>query len=185
MISELSQIKRMRKSFGLTQTQLAKRAGVSQSLIAKVESGRIDPTYTKTQKIFGVLNSLEKEKEVKASEVMIKKIIGINKNDKTKNAIDKMKKHQISQMPVFDRQRVIGLVTEATILNMISEGKKVSELDVEQVMQDAPPMVSKKTPINIIIDLLKYSPVVIISSKGKPHGVITKSDILKNLYKIS
>ena len=79
MISELSQIKRVRKSFGLTQAELARHAGVSQSLIAKVESGRIDPTYTKTKKIFETLNSLEKQKEVKAGDIMAKKIVGINK----------------------------------------------------------------------------------------------------------
>lgn len=185
MILELLEIKRVRKRFGLTQTELAKKAGVSQSLIAKIESGRIDPTYTKTKRIFEVLNSLEEKKMVKASEIMVNKIISINKNDKVKNAINKMKRYQISQMPVFDRKRVIGLVTETTILDMIAEGKRVSDLNVEEVMQDAPPIVSKKTPINIIIELLKYSPLVIISSDGKLGGVITKSDILKNLYKIS
>lgn len=184
MMLELSEIKRMRKRFGLTQTGLAKKAGVSQSLIAKIESGRISPTYTKTKKIFEVLSSLEEEEKLKASEVMVHNIISINKSDKVKNAINKMKKYQISQMPVFDKKRVLGLVTEATILDMIAKGKKVSDLNVEEVMQDAPPIVSKKTPINIIIELLKYSPLVIISSDGKLGGVITKSDILKNLYKI-
>ncbi len=184
MISDLCEIKRMRKGFGLTQIELSKLAGVSQSLIAKIESGRIDPTYTKTKRIFEVLDSLKKEKEVKASEIMVKRIIGINKDDKVKAAIEKMKKYEISQMPVFDGKRIAGLVTEATILNMIAQGKKVSGLDVREVMQDAPPIVSKKTPVNIIIDLLKYSPLVIISDDGKPSGVVTKSDVLKNLYKL-
>ena len=63
---ELDEIKKIRKKIGLTQTGLANRAGVSQSLIAKIESGRIDPTYTKTQKIFAALSDLEKKDEVKA-----------------------------------------------------------------------------------------------------------------------
>ena len=50
---------------GLTQTDLAKKANVSQSLIAKIESGKIDPTFTKTKKIFETLSYLEKKEEVK------------------------------------------------------------------------------------------------------------------------
>jgi len=34
---ELEEIKEIRKKFGLTQNELANRAGVSQSLIAKIE----------------------------------------------------------------------------------------------------------------------------------------------------
>ncbi len=49
---ELSEIKHLRKKFGLTQSQLAKLSGVSQSLIAKIEADRIDPTFSKAQKIF-------------------------------------------------------------------------------------------------------------------------------------
>jgi len=51
----LSYIKKMRKKFGLTQAKLAKMAGVSQSLIAKIESEKIDPSYKIAKKIFTVL----------------------------------------------------------------------------------------------------------------------------------
>ena len=57
---ELEEIKKIRKKLELTQTELADRAGVSQSLIAKIEAGRIDPTYSKTKKIFAALSDLEK-----------------------------------------------------------------------------------------------------------------------------
>ena len=75
MTHELSEIKKIRKTLGLTQTDLAKRAAVSQSLIAKIESNKIDPTYTKTKKIFDTLNDLENKEEIKAEELMNKKII--------------------------------------------------------------------------------------------------------------
>ncbi|MEM3267388.1 MAG: helix-turn-helix domain-containing protein [Conexivisphaerales archaeon] len=49
---ELREISKMRKVLGLTQVQLAKMAGISQSLLAKIEAGKVDPSYTRARKIF-------------------------------------------------------------------------------------------------------------------------------------
>ena len=75
MLAEIAEIKVLRKRHNLTQSQLAKLAGVSQSLIAKLESGMIDPSYTNFRKIYDVLTGLKEEREAKAEEVMSKRII--------------------------------------------------------------------------------------------------------------
>ena len=87
MTYELEEIRKIRKKLGMTQTELANRAGVSQSLIAKIESSRIDPTYTKTKKIFAALSELEKKEEIKAGQLMTGKLIGITPNASVKEAI--------------------------------------------------------------------------------------------------
>ena len=51
MFYELDKIKQMRQKLGLTQTQLAKLAGVSQSMITKIERGTIEPSYLIAKKI--------------------------------------------------------------------------------------------------------------------------------------
>ena len=176
---ELNEIKNIRKKLGLTQTQLAHRADVSQSLIAKIESGRIDPTYTKTKKIFAALSDLEKKEEIKAGQLMTNRLISISSDASIKDAISKMKKFQISQMPVIDENKLIGLVSESTILDALlnSKGKVVKD-----VMQEAPPIVSKITPLQVISNLLKHYPMVMVSEEGKLIGLITKSDLLGKLY---
>ena len=52
-------IGKKRRQLGLKQADLAKMAGVSQSLIAKLEAGTIDSSYTKVKTIFDILNRLE------------------------------------------------------------------------------------------------------------------------------
>lgn len=180
MTYELEEIKKIRKKLGMTQTELANRAGVSQSLIAKIESGRIDPTYTKTKKIFAALSDLEKKEEIKAEQLMTDKIISIDSSSSIKEAIGKMKKSQISQLPVIDNHKLVGLVSESTILDALlnSKGKLVRE-----VMQEAPPIVSKTTSIQVVSNLLKHYPIILVSEEGRLVGLITKSDLLGKLYR--
>ena len=177
---ELSEIKQIRKSLGLTQSELAKKANVSQSLIAKIESGKIDPTFTKTKKIFETLNYMEKKEEIKAEEVMNAKIISVSPKDDIKDSISKMKKFGISQMPVIDEHKAIGLISESTLLDalMTNKGKKV-----EDIMEEAPPTVSKTASIRVISSLLHHYPMILVSDSGKLIGLITKADLLAKLYR--
>ena len=177
---ELSEIKKIRKNLGLTQTELARRANVSQSLITKIESGKIDPTFTKTKKIFETLNDLEKKEEIKAEEVMNKRIISATPNEDIKNSISKMKKFNISQMPVIEDHKAIGLISESTLLDalMDKKGKKIVD-----IMEESPPTVSKTASIRVISSLLHHYPMVLVSESGKLIGLITKADLLSKLYR--
>jgi predicted transcriptional regulator len=64
MLPDLNEICRRRKMLNLTQAELAKRAGVSRSLIAKLETGRLNPSYMVAKRIFDVLEALEREHDV-------------------------------------------------------------------------------------------------------------------------
>jgi predicted transcriptional regulator len=180
MVYELSEIKKIRKNLGLTQTDLAKKANVSQSLIAKIESCKIDPTFSKTKKIFNTLDYLQSKEEIKAEELMNRKIISLHPSDAIKDSVAKMKKYGISQMPVLDGQSVIGLVSESTLLNSMIEnkGKKISD-----IMEESPPTVGKNASVKVVSNLLTHYPMVLVSESGKLIGLITKSDFLGKLYK--
>ena len=177
---ELNEIKKIRKNLGLTQTELAKMANVSQSIIAKIESGKIDPTFTKTKKIFETLDDLENKEEIKADELMNKKIVSLTSNDNIKDSVRKMKKFGISQMPVIDGHKIIGLVSESTLLDALisKKGKRIDE-----IMEETPPIVSKKASIKVVSNLLRHYPAVLVSENGKLVGLITKADLLSKLYK--
>ena len=78
----LNEIKQMRKNLGITQKELCEKARVSQSLIAKIESGKIDPSYRNVQKIFDALNSMSKHESKKASDIMNKYVVSLKPEDK-------------------------------------------------------------------------------------------------------
>ncbi|MFH1770747.1 MAG: CBS domain-containing protein [archaeon] len=177
---DIKEIKRIRKTLGLTQSQLAKQSGVSQSLIAKIESDKLDPTHSNVNKIFDALNSLQTEDSLKASDFIHKGVISCNENDSIREVIKKMKQHEISQLPVMNKQVVVGIVSETTIIGHLLDFNK--ELKVKDVMGDVPPIVSMKTDESIISNLLRFFSLVIVQDKGIVKGVITRSDILRKIY---
>lgn len=179
MTYELPDIKLIRKRLGLSQSELANIAGVSQSLIAKIESGRIDPTFSKAKKLFAALDNLTHEKDIKAKELMNPKIVSCRSTDSIKDTIQKMKRFSISQMPVIDGKDIVGFVSEACILSSFVDGKK-HDL-IKEVMDDAPPIIAPDSTSKIVGHLLRHFPAVFVAEKGRLKGVITKSDLLEKM----
>ncbi len=175
MVYDISEIKVIRKKLGLTQAELARSAGVSQSLVAKIESGSIDPAYSNVMKIFGFLEGLKKEAELKAADVMHSPIISVGPNDEIRNAVLKMKKHGISQIPVLDSGRCIGFISETSILNNILE--KNARI-VEDIMEECPPIIDENASVEIVSEILRHVSLVIVSEKGRLKGIITRADVI-------
>ncbi len=180
MTYEISEIKKIRKKLGLTQFDLARKSGVSQSLIAKIEAGRIDPSYSNTQKIFQALDELTKQEEKQAKDIMNKKIITVKVNDAVISVIKLMKKHGISQLPVEERGKIVGIVTEKSLIDKL--GPDISKLKVKDVMDESPPIISPDTRVEVVSNLLKHFSIVLVAEKGNYKGLISKTDLLEKVY---
>lgn len=173
---DIKDVKAARQRLGLTQTELAHEAGVSQSIIAKIEAGRIDPGYSTAQRILAALEQRRRKSAPKAKDIMHKDIITIKPTASVADAVKLMKKHAISQLPVQDT-RIVGLVTEATIITHLNALNK----KVEDIMEAAPPMLAPDADLTVVSALLQHYQLVLITEKGKAIGVITKSDVLNAL----
>ena len=184
MLPSLEEVAKKRRIMGLTQQKLARLAGVSQSLIAKLESQKIDPSYTKVKAIFDALERLQTETEVRAEDLLHKEIIGVQKSALVSKAVQTMAEYGYSQLPVFDGEHAVGSISEKTIIGKVSAGKdlnQISEYSVGDVMEEAFPQVGEDAPLPLIASLLQVYPAVLISKKGKVVGIVTKADLLKML----
>ena len=180
-MEELFELKKLRKKLNLTQSELAQKANVSQSLIAKTESGKIDPSYTNAKKIFETLTNLNKKNELTAKEIMHRKITSIKNSETLKNTIQLMRKHNISQIPVLKNSKVVGFISESVLLDKLIDGDLMKS--VGDIMESSPPIIPPDTPQLVVANLLKHFPLVLVEDKGELIGIITKADLLKIIYK--
>lgn len=182
MLPGLDEIARRRRLLAMSQKQLANLAGVSQSMIAKIESKNISPSYLKTKAIFDTLESLERRNETKAKDICHGKVVSVQAHEPISRAVHLMRETGFSQLPVFSEGQVVGSITEKTILQKLVSSPKpdlVSRREIETVMDNAFPTVNEFTPVSIVSALLQYEPAVLVSRRGRLLGIVTKADLLK------
>jgi predicted transcriptional regulator len=184
MFPTLEDIAKRRRQLGLKQSELAKMAGVSQSLIAKLEAGTIDSSYTKVKTIFDVLERLEFKTKIQAEKVLHNEVVTVQTSEPISKVVKLMKDHGYSQIPVFEGKQSVGSISEKTILHQILEEKdleQISALPTEKVMEEAFPQINEDAPLSLITSLLQTYSAVLVSKKGVVIGIITKADLLRML----
>jgi len=184
MFPSLEEIAKKRRMLGLKQTELARLAGVSQSLIAKLESGKIDSSYMKVKAIFDAIECLEVKTKVQAGKVLHKEVVNIQRNEPVSKVVQLMKSHGYSQIPVFDGKQPVGSISEKTIIRLILAGKdltQISKLPAAEIMEEAFPQVGEDAPVTLISSLLQVYSAILVSKRGMVAGIITKADLLRML----
>ena len=179
---DVREIGRRRKAAGMTQKELALRAGVSQSIIAKIESGSVQPSYEIVKRIFAVFDELGRASEVRAKDIMSRSVVTISKTSTVGRAVEIMRKLGYSQLPVTDGAQVVGLIAEKNILDIVASGKSIADImrkKIESVMDEAPPMVGENEPIASLSGLLQNNAAVLVVKGNKTAGIITKADMFK------
>lgn len=180
MLPEISSVKSRRQGLGIKQKQLAEMAGVSQSLIAKLENKGIEISYSLAKRIFLALDKAEHTKEKKCSEIMTRKMIIVRKNDRVSRASELMKKNSIDQLPVVENNRVVGSISESLIFNRIMSGSKnkILALQIKEIMTEPFPTVNAEMPISTVLPMLKSADAIIVYQKDKLVGIITKANLI-------
>ncbi len=157
--------------------------GASQSLIAKIESNRVNPSYDVVKKIFEYLDRIEQPKIGLARDVEKRDLVWVKKGERVIDAAEKMRQHGFSQLPVRDDKEEIcvGSISERQIMQGIlrePNPKFFYEKPVSEVMQEQFPVVDERLPVTAVALLLQHSQAVLTARKGKIIGIITPSDLL-------
>jgi predicted transcriptional regulator len=182
-IPELEELKRWRLRLGLTQSQVARSAGVSQPLIARIERGSVDPRLSTLRAILKALRDAER-REVKLKDVMTHPDMSVSSTDTVHSAIQLMREKGFSQVPVVSKGFPVGSLHERTIIHLLSEKRNTEELSkalVGEIMGPPFPMVEPAASTEEVYGMLEDASAVLVVERGKLVGLVSKSDLLNLL----
>ncbi|HSB84215.1 MAG TPA: CBS domain-containing protein [Nitrosarchaeum sp.] len=182
MLPRIDSIKQMRLKIGITQKKLAAMTGVSTSMINQIESGRSQPSYETAKRVFDSLASLEgKSSSHKAGDFCSKDVVKLKPSNTLHDAIKKMHESSISQIPIFNGQELVGMISEDGIVKHLADvgESELKNAKLADTMEPVPPIVDYDTPANVLVPLIRYSKCILVSKKSKIIGIITASDTLK------
>ncbi|EIJ39605.1 cysteine synthase [Galbibacter orientalis DSM 19592] len=123
------------------------------------------------------------ETEVKLAE----DLIGINEHElitaKTEelvaHAIERMKKYNISQIPVVDSKGFVGSLDESTLFKAYIDNKDIADKPIKEIMQSPFPMVKKNLAIDELSKLInRENKAVLVDLGNGKFRIITKHDII-------
>ena len=118
----------------------------------------------------------------KAEHIMKRKIISLGRKDTVSAAVELMIKNNISCVLVIEDNKPVGIITERDITKSIAENNILNNL--EGIMNF--PVFTADKDINLydatkLMEKNKLRSLVIVDSEGDVIGIVTKSDIIKNL----
>ena len=156
--------------------------GVSTSMINQIESGRSQPSYETAKRIFDSLANLEgRSSSHTAGDFCSKEVVKLKPSHTLHDAIKKMHQLSISQIPIFDGNDVVGVISEDGIVKHLADvgEAELKKAKLSDTMEPVPPIVDYTTPANVLVPLIRYSKCILVSKKSKVIGIITASDTLK------
>jgi predicted transcriptional regulator len=148
-----------------------------------------NPSYNSVKLVFGALERTEQQGlksrgSAPILALMNKRILSVRTDERVKRAIQVMRESDVSQLPVFSGEGLVGSVSEGTIFDLLQKGltlEKVSEMRVEKIMGSPFPVVPATAGTESVKSFLDEFPAVLICApgSGKIVGIATKADLLK------
>jgi cystathionine beta-synthase len=108
-------------------------------------------------------------------------VVSIAPDDRLMTAYARMKLYDISQIPVLDGDKVIGLIDEWDLLTAVQDDPARFREPVRSAMTQRLETVGLRTPLASLMETFNKGYVAIVVDQGKFWGLITRIDVLNYL----
>lgn len=117
--------------------------------------------------------------ELKAKDVMSKELIVAFPEDTLSDVLAKMRKHDIHEIPIIEKKRLLGIVSYNTLIKRRSLPLTTK---AERIMI-APPKVKDTDSIPAVAEMMMStgSRAIPVASKRKLLGIISRADLIKSI----
>jgi cystathionine beta-synthase len=127
------------------------------------------------------------DKELKVKDILNTRkkadLYTVEKTDNVKSAFLLMRENDISQLPVMDKDKMVGSLTETSVLSFLLENPADhTEKQICDIMDDPFPIVDEELPLSQLNRYFsKKMPAVITKDKAERLFILTKYDIIQML----
>lgn len=181
-MDSLAEIRKRRRSLGISLGELARAVGRSDATISRIERGQIRPSYELVQRIVRYLEELESHATppLRSGDVMKRDVTTVDGVTLVGEAARVMEKGGFSQLPVVESGRVTGAVSESSLLRALAQptGRR---LRVRDVQEEAYPQVGENFPADLLASILTRYPAVLVLNRGELRGIVTRIDLIRGL----
>jgi len=109
--------------------------------------------------------------------------ITVGPTDILTTAHNRLRNAGFSQLPVMDESKLVGIVTEDTIIQYAFGKPELMNSPVEDAMQTAFIKLEKSTSVNNLVAMLSVQPYAAVMDGDDFLGLITRADVLNHLRK--
>ena len=107
----------------------------------------------------------------------------VGPNDVLTTAHNRLRNAGFSQLPVIDNDKLVGILTEDTIIRFVFGKPEMMNRSVSDAMETAYIKLDKETSIDNLVALLHVQPYAAVMDDEIFLGLITRSDVLNYLRK--
>jgi cystathionine beta-synthase len=108
-------------------------------------------------------------------------LLSVAAGDTVRRAVELVRAHDVSQLPVLDGAEVVGTIYDADLLKRVLDDPAVMDRTVRDIMEPPLPVVDASEPVARVAQLLKKKhPAVLVAAGngGGPGGILTRLDVL-------
>jgi cystathionine beta-synthase len=105
-------------------------------------------------------------------------LISASPADTVASVIAKMKQRDVSQLPVLDGGRVVGMISEVDLLNALLEGAYGPNDAIRPVTDPSAVTVPPDTAIEDLAEIFLRTNAVIVTEGEAVRGIVTKIDVI-------
>ncbi len=106
-------------------------------------------------------------------------LITVRPDQSVQEAIELLRKHDISQLPVIEFERLVGSVFDVDLVRKLVDGRVSPDQSVREVMGPAPAVVNEDENVAKVYYMLAGdNPAVVVLRDGKPLGILTRIDVI-------
>jgi len=181
-VDTLTEIRRRRVALGISLGELARAIGRSDATLSRIERGQIRPSYELVQRILAYLEAQEglATPRLTVGDLMHRPLVSVESKASLSTAAQRMESGAYSQLPVVDEGRVVGSLTESTLLRVLAQSNP-NRVRVRDVLEPPYPVLDQGFPAELLPPLFGRYPAILVSQRGDLAGIVTKADLIRGL----